>query len=380
MDKQNGQESAHRATLNFYRWVVILLLLFVAILIWRSSPFWPFLPQPSAEPRTVTPRGNLSDAEESNIEIFRKASPSVVHITTTEVHTRWFSLEVLQIPRGTGSGFMWDDKGYIVTNYHVIHGAESVRVTLSNHSTYPARIVGVHPDKDLAVLWINAPKHLLRPIPVGSSRDLQVGQKVYAIGNPFGLDQSLSTGIVSALGREIESMTGRSIKDVIQTDAAINPGNSGGPLLDSAGRLIGVNTAIFSRSGTFSGIGFAIPVDEVNRVVPQLARHGRIVRPALGVEVAPDQIVEQLGVSGVLIMGIRKGSPAEEAGLRATYRDRSGRIQLGDIITAIGEKKIDSVGTLLDVLENHRLGDAVQVTIIREGKKEEIPVRLGPAE
>lgn len=380
MDRQNPQEPAHGASLHFYRWVILLLLLVVAVLSWRSSPFWPFLPKLSAEPRAITARGNLADAEKSNIAIFREASPSVVHITTMEVQPRWFSMEALRIPRGTGSGFMWDNNGYIVTNYHVIHGAESVKVTLTDHSTYAARIVGVHPDKDLAVLWINAPKHLLRPIPLGSSRDLQVGQKVYAIGNPFGLDQSLSTGIVSALGREIESMTGRSIKDVVQTDAAINPGNSGGPLLDSAGRLIGVNTAIASPSGTFSGIGFAIPVDEVNRVIPQLARHGRIVRPTLGVEVAPDRIVEQLGVSGVLIMGVRKGSPAEEAGIRATYRDRSGRIQLGDIVTAINEKKIDSVGTLLDVLENHRLGDTVQVTIIREGKQSQVPVRLGPSE
>ncbi len=380
MDVHKRQKSTDASVLYFYRWVVILLLLFVAVLIWRSSPFWPFMPEPSTEPRTIMPRGDLADAEKSNIAIFREASPSVVHITTMEVHTRWFSLEVLRIPRGTGSGFMWDDKGYIVTNYHVIHGAESVKVTLSNHSTYPARIVGVHPDKDLALLWINAPKHLLRPIPLGSSRDLQVGQTVYAIGNPFGLDQSLSTGIVSALGREIESMTGRSIKDVIQTDAAINPGNSGGPLLDSAGRLIGVNTAIYSRSGTFSGIGFAIPVDEVNRVIPQLTRRGRIVRPAMGIEIAPDRILEQLGSSGVLIMGLQEGGPAEEAGLRATYRDSTGRIQLGDIITAIDDNKIDSVGTLLDVLEKHRLGDTVQVTIVREGKKIQIPVRLGPSD
>lgn len=379
MDGQSRPGVPQGPSLRFYRWAVLLLLLLVVVLLWQSSVHWPFLPEPSPTAPKITPRESLSDAEKSNIAIFRQASPSVVHITTTEVRSRLFSMELLEIPRGTGSGFMWDGKGYIVTNYHVIHGAESVKVNLSDRSTYTARIVGVHPDKDLAVLWINAPKHLLRALPLGSSHDLHVGQKVYAIGNPFGLDQSLSTGIVSALGREIKSMTGRSIKDVIQTDAAINPGNSGGPLLDSAGRLIGVNTAIYSSSGSFSGIGFAIPVDEVSRVVPQIARHGRLVRPALGVELAPDRVMEQFGLSGVLIMGVREGSPAAEAGLRATYRDDTGGIRLGDVITEVDGRKIDSIGTFLDELEKHKVGDTVQVTLIRDRKEMTIPLRLGPA-
>ncbi len=379
MDKQSRREFAYASSLRFHRWIMVLLLLFVVVLLRQSSDHWPFLPEPSPTPPKITPRESLADAEETNIAIFRQASPSVVHITTMDVRSRFFSMEMLEIPRGTGSGFMWDDKGYIVTNYHVIHGAESVKVTLSDHSTYTARVVGVHPDKDLAVLWINAPKHLLRGLPLGTSHDLQVGQKVYAIGNPFGLDQSLSTGIVSAVGREIKSMTGRSIKDVIQTDAAINPGNSGGPLLDSAGGLLGVNTAIFTRSGSFSGIGFAIPVDEMSRVVPQIARHGKIVRPALGVEIAPDRVLQQFGLSGVLIMEVQQGSPAEEAGLRATYRDSSGRIRLGDVIIAVDGQKVDSIGTLLDELEKHRVGATVQITLIRDRKEMQIPVRSGPA-
>jgi len=227
-----------------------------------------------ATPRAVTPRGPLLAEEQSQIEVFRKTSPSVVHITTLETQRDFFSLNVQQVPRGTGTGFVWDERGHIVTNFHVIQNGNGARVTLADQSAYNAELVGAFPDRDLAVLRIQAPREKLPPIPVGTSRDLLVGQRVYAIGNPFGLDQTLTTGIVSALNREIESVNQRTIRGVIQTDAAINPGNSGGPLLDSAGRLIGVNTAIYSPSGASAGIGFAIPVDEVNRIVPRLIRDG----------------------------------------------------------------------------------------------------------
>jgi S1-C subfamily serine protease len=260
-------------------WALLLLSAFtaaglgaVAYLLWPSRPAGGLTPQ--AQPRAVTPRGDLAADDKATIELFKAVSPSVVHITNLGVRRDRFTLDVQQVPRGTGTGFVWDTNGFVVTNFHVVEGASTVRVILADHSGYDSSQIWGYPDKDLAVVRINAPKEKLKPIAVGTSHDLQVGQKTLAIGNPFGLDQTLTNGIVSALGREIESANGRPLRGVIQTSAAINPGNSGGPLLDGAGRLIGVNTAILSPSGTFAGIGFAIPVDEVNQVVPQLIAHG----------------------------------------------------------------------------------------------------------
>jgi S1-C subfamily serine protease len=268
-----------------------------------------------ATPRAVTPRGPLLAEEQAQIDVFKRSSPSVVHITTLETQRDLFSLNVQQVPRGTGTGFIWDDRGHIVTNFHVIQGGSGARVTLSDQSTHRATLVGAFPDRDLAVLKIELPAAKAPPIAVGSSRDLVVGQKVYAIGNPFGLDQTLTTGILSALNREIESVNQRTIRGVIQTDAAINPGNSGGPLLDSAGRLIGVNTAIYSPSGASAGIGFAIPVDEVNRIVPRLIRDGRFVRPALGVTAGPVGLQRALNLpKGVALVQVANNSPASRAG------------------------------------------------------------------
>lgn len=262
-----------RYPLTAYLWPLLLLLVVAGVLLGRFGPdgTFGFLGLgPQAEPRAITQRGDLAEDEKSTIVLFKQASPSVVHITTLTLRQDRVTLDVFQIPRGTGSGFVWDEAGHIVTNYHVLQEANAAQVKLADRSTWRARLVDAYPDMDLAVLRIDAPKKRLRPIPIGTSHDLQVGQKVFAIGNPFGLDQTLTTGVVSAVGREIESVTRRPIKNMIQTDAAINPGNSGGPLLDSSGRLIGVNTSIYSTSGGFMGIGFAIPVDEVNRVVPQL--------------------------------------------------------------------------------------------------------------
>jgi S1-C subfamily serine protease len=254
--------------------VAAVLLGGLAYLLWPAGGL-----MPGAQPRPVTARGSLADDEQATIDLFKAVSPSVVHVTNLAVESGPFSLNPQVVPRGTGTGFIWDDNGFVVTNYHVVDGASAARVVLSDHSAYESTRIWGYPDKDLAVIRIDAPKAKLKPIAVGTSEDLQVGQKTLAIGNPFGLDHTLTTGVVSALGRQIESASGRPIRGVIQTSAAINPGNSGGPLLDSAGRLIGVNTAILSPSGTFAGIGFAIPVDEVNRLVPQLIAHGKVAQP-----------------------------------------------------------------------------------------------------
>lgn len=346
------------------------------LLFWQFRVDGLFSQDSRVTPRTIAPRGELAQDEKSTIALFRQASPSVVHITTLTVARDIFSLNLLEIPEGTGSGFIWDGAGHIVTNFHVIQNADSAQVTLADHSTWKARPVGLAPDKDLAVLRIDAPRERLRPIPIGASKDLQVGQKVFAIGNPFGLDQTLTTGIISALGREIESVTRRPIQGVIQTDAAINPGNSGGPLLDSAGRLIGVNTAIYSPTGASAGIGFAIPVDTVNRVVPELIRYGKIIRPGIGVQVAEDQIARELGIKGVLVVEVSPRSAAARAGIRPTRRDAFGRVRLGDVIVAIDGKPVESGNDLFLLLEKYKVGDTVVVTVLRDGKRQQLRVTL----
>jgi S1-C subfamily serine protease len=334
-----------------------------------------------AAPRAVTPRGPLAADELAQIDLFKKTSPSVVHITSLGVQRDMFSMNVQQVPRGTGTGFVWDNQGHIVTNYHVIQGANGARVTLADQSTYDAQMVGFFPDRDLAVLRIEAPKEKLPPIALGSSRDLQVGQRVYAIGNPFGLDQTLTLGIVSALGREIESFNSRTIKGVIQTDAAINPGNSGGPLLDSAGRLIGVNTQIASPSGASAGIGFSIPVDEVNRIVPRLIRDGRFVRPAIGVSAAPANLHRALNLpKGVAIVQVGSGTPAAKAGLQPFRRGNRGEVVQGDVITAINDEPVGDLDEMLTALEKRQPGESVTLTVWRGGQSRRQPVTLGTSD
>ncbi|MCD4748469.1 MAG: trypsin-like peptidase domain-containing protein [Thermoanaerobaculales bacterium] len=326
--------------------------------------------------REISSRGALTNEERSLTELFKESSPSVVYITSIGLRRDFFSFRAMEIPQGTGSGFIWDDSGHIVTNFHVIQNARRAEVTLADHSTWKAELVGYAPEKDLAVLRINAPKEVLKPIRLGTSNDLEVGRTVLAIGNPFGFDQTLTTGIISALEREIESVTRIPIRDVIQTDAAINPGNSGGPLLDSAGRLIGVNTAIYSPSGSYAGIGFAIPADTVNWVVADLIAFGEVQRPNLGVELASDAVSRRFRLEGPLILQIIPDSGADRAGLRPTLRDRRGQIELGDIITAIGEERIRRSGEIGLALEQYRPGDTVQLTIIRDGRTETVKVKL----
>jgi S1-C subfamily serine protease len=333
---------------------------------------------PAAEPRAVTARGDLADDERATIELFRSASPSVVFITSL-ARRRGGLFQISEIPRGEGSGFLWDVEGHVVTNFHVIQGASSARVTLADGSTWAASFVGAAPDRDISVLRIFPTGKTLKPILVGTSKELLVGQKVFAIGNPFGLDQSLSTGVVSALGRSIESVTGRQIEGVIQTDAAINPGNSGGPLLDSAGRLIGVNTAIASTSGSSAGIGFAVPVDTVNQVVPQLILHGRVIRPQLGVTLADDAVAARLGVEGALILSVSPGSGAAEAGLRGTRREDDGSLLLGDVVTRAGDRQIRSSDDLITALEERKPGDTLALTVLRDGATLRVDVALSAA-
>jgi S1-C subfamily serine protease len=359
--------------------ILILLVPLVGLVVWWFWPSGGSGLNPQIEPRLVAARGELAALEKMNIDIYEHVSPCLVQVTNLAQRGNWFGLDVQQVPEGVGSGFVWDQDGHIVTNYHVVKGADAAQVTLADHSSYEAdrEQIWVHPDRDIAVIWIKAPKSKLHPIEVGSSHDLKVGQITYALGDPFGLDQTMTTGIVSALGRQIQSANGRTISGVIQTSAPINPGNSGGPLLDSAGRLIGMNTAIVSPSGAFAGIGFAIPADDINPIVTQLIRHGKVVRPGLGVQLAEDQLAQRLGVDeGVLIIKVLPNSAAADAGLRPTRPDRSGHIKLGDVIVAFDRKPIHSAKDLYAALEHHKVGDTVTLTIERDGERQDVEVTL----
>lgn len=364
-------------------WIVLLVTGFFIGTAWRNQDSAPDETNTLAAiedepaPTRVEADGRLNPNEVALIKLFENAAPSVAFITTTNLRTDFFTRDVTEIPRGSGSAFVWDKKGHIITNFHVIQGADRAQVTLADQSVWDAELVGRAPEKDLAVLKIDAPASVLTPIPVGNSSNLQVGQTVLAIGNPFGLDQTLTTGIISALGREIESVAGIPIRDVIQTDAAINPGNSGGPLLNSSGELIGVNTAIYSPSGAYAGIGFSIPVDVVRWVVPELIAYGKVQRPTLGVELVPEQYARRLNIKeGVLIYQVVKGGAAERAGIQSTRRDRSGQILLGDVITAINGKKVESNNDLILILENFKPGNTVEISLLRDNKPMKVNVVL----
>lgn len=346
-------------------WLLMLLLVVVIALptlkIWMNFGV-------SGNPRLVTPRGALADFEQTTVQLFNEASPSVVYINTNSQVLNPFRRRVEEIPVGTGSGFVWDEDGHIVTNYHVLEGASSAEVVFFDQSSFKAELVGASPGNDLAVLRIRAPKNLLRPVIIGESQDLQVGQSVFAIGNPFGLNQTLTTGVISAKSRTIQSPAGTTIDDAIQIDAAINPGNSGGPLLDSAGRLVGVNTAIYSPSGASAGVGFSIPVDIVNRVVPQIIEKGKYEPPKLGIYIVEEYnevIKRSIGIEGVAVLGVQQGGPADRAGLRDMIRSASG-IQV-DLITRIDNRPVTSVRELQDALQKYQAGDRVEVTFNRGG-------------
>jgi S1-C subfamily serine protease len=307
----------------------------------------------------------LLEEERHTVNLFKGASDSVVHVTNMAMRRDRFSLRAHDVPQGTGSGFIWDKKGHIVTNCHVIKGGSGVRVRLTDNTEHVAKVVGLDYEKDIAVLRIDANPSQLKPLPVGESADLLVGQKTFAIGNPFGLDQTLTTGIVSAVGREIVGHAGKPIQDIIQTDAAMNPGNSGGPLINSSGQLIGVNTAIYSPSGVSAGVGFAIPSDTVAHSVSQIIANGRVVRPNLGVHIAPPHMSRKFGIQGVLVVGVKPGGACAKAGVVATTRDSQGELHLGDFIVAVDGNPVKSSHDIVAMLDKKRVGEKVALTLTR---------------
>ena len=343
---------------------VLLYLLLISSVIYRS-PAWALRPD-----------------ELHTIDTFERVSPSVVYITTVALKADPFSLTVFEVPQGTGSGAIWSDDGYIVTNYHVIQEATgrnaTIQVTLDDRSVHAAQLIGFEMDKDVAVLKISPPANTkLRPIEISKSSTLKIGQDVLAIGTPFGLDRTLTTGIVSGLGRKIESVTGRPIDGMIQTDAAINPGNSGGPLLDSDGKMIGMNTAIYSPSGAYAGIGFAVPVDTIRRLIPQIIKYGKAKKASLGLSLLDDYYAKRLGVPGVIVYEIAPNGPADKARIQPTSIDQYGRIRLGDVILEIESKPIRTADDILDILESHQEGDTMELTLLRQSKKVTVKLQLG---
>jgi S1-C subfamily serine protease len=343
-----------------------------------SSPVWLQAAEGTVGLLTTQSAGptELSPEEQATIGVFDRATRSVVFIANTAMQRDPWSFNLFEVPQGSGTGFVWSRQGHIVTNYHVIYGADAITVTLADRTEYKAKVIGADPDHDVAVLQIQAPETVLQPVTIGNSQSLRVGQKVLAIGNPFGLDHTLTTGVVSALGRTIKSMSNRTIEGVIQTDAAINPGNSGGPLLDSGGRLIGVNTQIVSPSGAFAGIGFAVPVDTVNRIVPELIKHGKLIRPGLGISLVPDAMARRWGVKGVIVGKVGRGSAAERIGLRGVRETVGGRIELGDIIVAVEGKPVETIDDLMDLMEQHKVGDQVTIEYARGNRRLQVVVTL----
>jgi 2-alkenal reductase len=357
---------------RFIRIALIIILALLAAFV--AEPYIARVLYAENTPREVTARGDLADSEKATIELFQKLSPSVVHVFA-QPDPRSLADPVPGEKGGvqSGTGFIWDEAGHVVTNNHVIEGARPVAIRLASGELIEADVVGTAPNYDLAVLRLSHMRHPPPPIPIGTSADLKVGQAVFAIGNPFGLDQTLTTGVISALQRRLPTSAGREIADVIQTDAAINPGNSGGPLLDSAGRLIGVNTAIYSPSGAFAGIGFAIPVDVVNRVVPQLIRQGRMPNPGIGIVAGQEAAAAQLGIEGVVIVRAVPGSPAERAGLQGIDL-RNGSV--GDIIVEADGRPVRRLSDLTSVLERVGVGRAIDLTVQRQGRSETVRVEI----
>ena len=369
--------------------VALLSAVFAAVSVacfdrWGSrlqQPAAAFNPDDSAATANVAGITDPSVAtdEQNNIEVFRAISPGVVSINSTRQPRGFFDAG----GQGSGSGSVIDEQGHVLTNYHVIEGADVLTVSFGGEKTYPAKVIGGDPDTDLAVLQVNGAPQGLKMVPLGDSDHLTVGQKVLAIGNPFGLDRTLTTGVISGLQRPIEARNGRVIEGAIQTDASINPGNSGGPLLDSQGRMIGINSQILSPAGGSVGVGFAIPVNIAKRVVPQLIRDGRVVRPKLGIY--PRAVSDLRGIrlpvgEGLLVLQVDPNSSAAAAGLRGLSETPDGDLVIGDIITAIDGEKMESQNDLYKALDKHQFNDVIQVEVVRgaNGQRTTVPVKLLP--
>ena len=338
--------------------------------LWLGERFYREYQASQAVTRVVTPRADLLPAEQNVISLFENAAPSVAYLVSEVRRASPFGV---QVGEGAGSGFVWDSQGHVVTNYHVVEGAQRVIVQLNTGKPLAAKVVGRAPQYDLAVVRLAEIPASARPIPIGSSSNLRVGQTAFAIGNPFGLSKTLTQGIISALERELPTASGREISGVIQTDAAINPGNSGGPLLDSAGRLIGVNTAIISGSGSSAGVGFAIPVDLVNKIVPELIKRGRAPQPGIGIAVADESVAAQLGIAGVVVVGVARGSPAEQAGIRP-FDPATG--QIGDVIVEVDGDPTPSLSKLVHALDRAGIGGTVKLTVVRAERRLTLEVKV----
>jgi 2-alkenal reductase len=349
---------------RFARYALIWILLLATI--WLGDRFIRSVMLTADTPRTVTPRGELGEIERHRIALFENAAPSVVYLFTEGQPGRSGERRA-----GAGSGFLWDGAGHVVTNHHVVEGASRVRVRLDSGAAIDAKVIGSAPDQDLAVVKLAETRERLHAIPVGRSADLKIGQSVFAIGNPFGLNRSLTTGIISALDRRLPTASNREVAGVIQIDAAINPGNSGGPLLDSAGRLIGVTTAILSETGSFAGVGFAVPVDVVNRIVPGLIRDGRVPRPGIGILAAPEEASARMGVSGVVVAQVQANSSAANAGLQGINRANS---TLGDVITHVNGRPVQSIAELAAELDKAGIGNRAELTVLRDGRSRTVSV------
>ncbi len=361
--------------------VALMIVGFIVGTSWKDSPSTQPIHDNPAQNTSINEKYEaprlVTDVEAATIKLFEEVSPSVVFITTSKLKQDFWTRDVFEVKSGSGSGFIWDKEGHIVTNYHVLEGSHSFKVALSDQSVFDAELVGAEPSKDLAVLKIKGKTKDLKPVRVGSYSELKVGQSVYAIGNPFGLDHTLTTGIISALGREIKSISGRPIQDVIQTDAAINPGNSGGPLLDSSHRLIGVNTQIYSPSGASAGIGFSIPVDVVSWVVPDIISYGKVNRAILGVELITQQRASAWELEGAMIKIVKEHSSADKAGLQGFRMNANGYYDPGDIIVKVNGESIQTNNDLFLVLEKYAPGDKIEVEYIRDTDIQNTIVQLG---
>ena len=359
-------------TLKLFALVVLTLLLF------KFFINDVIVPVEAKAPSNLSQRHDLTSEEKGTIALFKHNNPAVVYISTVKRVINPYTRDIREIPSGTGTGFLWDRQGHIISNYHVVSKNQTARVRLSSQKTYTARVIGRSKRHDIAVLKLDNIPQLPSAIQPGTSKNLQVGQRVYAIGNPFGLDHTLTTGIISALGRSISDST-VDMHDLIQTDAAINPGNSGGPLLDSAGRLIGMNVAIYSPSGVSAGIGFAIPVDTVNRVVPNLIANGHFIQPIVGItanDTTNKMIADELGIKGVLVLDVSPNSPAEKARLIGSQLI-DGDLVLGDVIQAIDGEKVENMNDFLNIIEKHQLNDRIVLDVLRHGRqKVRLPIKL----